>query len=114
MKVEIKLEKSRRQKVLRNKGLETCDIDTEEFSKAVQDLGLEVIDAGIETPIDIIPVRKVEPTKQTRFNRFNLTASAKRALSSMVSRREKKIKRHGKIKISLDDFPQVPDHPIAA
>lgn len=91
-----------------NKGLDSCDIDTEEFSRAVQDLGLEVIDAGIEAPIDIIPVRK--ETKSAR--RFNLTASAKRALSSMVNRREKKINRH--VKISLDDFPQVPDHPITA
>jgi trans-2-enoyl-CoA reductase len=108
MKVEIKFEKSRRRKEYRhNKGLEACDIDTEEFSKAVQDLGLEVIDAGIDAPIDIIPVRK-EPVK--RFHRFNLTASAKRALSSMVNRREKKTR---KIQITLDDFPQVPDHEIA-
>jgi len=108
MKVEIKLEKSRRRKeARRNKGLEQPDINTEEFSRAVQDLGLEVIDAGIDAPIDII-VRKEPKTRRG----FNLTASAKRALSSITSRREKKIHRH--VKISLDDFPEVPDHPILA
>lgn len=105
--VEIKLEKSnrRRKEIRHTKGLEVCTIDTEEFSRAVQDLGLEVIDAGIEAPLDIMPVR------QPKSRRFNLTASAKRALSSMVNRQNKKMNR---IKVSLDDFPNVPDHPISA
>ena len=43
------------------------------------------LDAGIDAPIDII-VRKEPKTRRG----FNLTASAKRALSSITSRREKK------------------------
>lgn len=106
-----KLEKAnrRRNNCQQNKGMDGCDIDTEEFSRAVQDLGLEVIDAGIEMPLDIIPVRKEAKNRR----RFNLTATAKRALSSMVTRREKK-QNNRNITISLDDFPNVPDHPIMA
>lgn len=106
MKIEIKLDRTN-YKSRQNKGADGCDMDAEEFTRAVQDLGMEVIDAGIGFD---------EPElKEKKCTKYNLSAATKRALCSIFNRREKtqKINRPN-TKISLDDFPQVPDHPITA
>lgn len=92
----------------RQKGEASCDMDAEEFTRAVQDLGMEVIDAGL--------VKEGEcEARDKRCSKYTLTAATKKALCSIFHRREKQTKIiRPNVKISLDDFPQVPDHPISA
>merc|ERR1712037_917530 len=63
-----------------------------DLAHAVQDLGLGMIDAGME-PLPEIPLTK-RGSKNERHGksceRFNLTASAKRAFSSVLSNRKHK------------------------
>lgn len=108
MKIEIKLDRTY-YKAKQSKAAETCDIDAEEFTKAVQDLGMEIIDAGMEfVPDD-------NEMKEKRCSKYNLSTATKRALCSIFNRREKSAKiALPNVRISLDDFPPVPDHPITA
>ncbi|CBY12757.1 unnamed protein product [Oikopleura dioica] len=85
-----------------------------DLAHAVQGLGLGMIDAGME-PLPEIPLTK-RGNKNERHGksceRFNLTASAKRALSSVLSNRRHKKRVHAHLR-ALSSFPDVPDHPIS-
>ncbi|CAG5087600.1 Oidioi.mRNA.OKI2018_I69.PAR.g11582.t1.cds [Oikopleura dioica] len=87
-----------------------------DLAHAVQDLGLGMIDAGMEPLPEISPASRKNAADaalpRKSCERFNLTASAKRALSSVLANRRHKKRVHAHLR-ALSSFPDVPDHPIS-
>jgi len=87
--------------------------DEEDLQKAVQDLGLVIIDCE-----DVNGGHKLNGRSKMRSNRAksrskSLTNITKRAFISIFPSKKDKLKdqprRHN---VTLDDFPDVPTHPI--
>lgn len=107
MKVEIKIQRKSTIYEKDTKNQKRAQNDATGFKQAVSDLRFEIYENGIDS---IVPSVK---RSRSMFSKKGISSITKQALSSIFNRRMKIQKHHSAYHtVSLDDFPQVPDHPI--